>query len=48
VERVVQFMRKFGCVMRKVGLPKDYPLLYYTRGGSCRLILKIRPQWSEI
>ena len=20
----------------------------YTRGGSCRLLLKIRPQWSEI
>jgi hypothetical protein len=42
------FMVKFGYVMRKFGLHKGYPLLYYTRGGSRRLILKIRPQWSEI
>ena len=35
-----------GC--SKVELHKGFPLLYYTWGGSCRLILKIRPQWSEI
>jgi len=29
----------FGYVMIKFGLHKGYPLLYYTRGGSCRLIL---------
>ena len=42
------FMVKFGYMMRKFGLHKGYPLLYYTRGGSRRLILKIRPQWSEV
>ena len=42
------FMVKFGYVMRKFGLHKGYPLVYYTRGGSRRLILKMRPQWSEI
>ena len=40
--------RAFGYVMLKFGLHKGYTLLYYTRGGSCRLILKIRSQWSEI
>jgi hypothetical protein len=22
--------------------------MYYTHGGSCRLLLKMRPQWSEM
>jgi hypothetical protein len=43
VERVVKFrfhgQIMFGYVMIKFGLHKGYPLLYYTRGGSCRLIL---------
>jgi hypothetical protein len=38
----------FGYLMVKVGLPKGFPLMYCTRGGSRRLLLKIRPQWSEI
>jgi hypothetical protein len=41
-------MVKFWYVMVKVGLNKGYPLLYCTRGGNRRLILKMRLQWSEI
>ena len=39
---------KFGYLMIKFGLHKGYPLLYCTRGGNRRLILKMRLQWSEI
>ena len=37
-----------GYLMVKVGLRKGFPLMYYTCGGSRRLLFKIRPQWSEI
>jgi len=42
------FRVKFGYVMIKFGLHMGYPLLYYTRGGSRRLILQIRPKGSDI
>jgi hypothetical protein len=42
------FMVKFGYLMVKGGLHKGFPLMHCTRGGGRRLLLKIRPQWSEI
>jgi len=41
-------MTRVGYLMVKVGLRKGFPLMYYTCGGSRRLLFKIRPQWSEI
>jgi hypothetical protein len=32
----------------KFGLHMGFPMMYHTCGASCRLLLKIRPQWSEI
>ncbi len=39
-------VRKLRCSIFE--LHKGFPLVCYRRGGSCRLLLKIRPQWSEI
>jgi len=39
------FMIKVWYLMVKVGLHKGFPLMYCTRGGSRRLLLKIGPQW---
>jgi hypothetical protein len=41
-------MAKVGQWCTNLGLHKGFPSMYCTCGGSCRLLLKIRPQWSEI
>jgi hypothetical protein len=47
VERVFKFRYSwFGYVIVKFGLHKGYPLLYYTWGGSRRLLLKMRPPFG--
>jgi len=46
--QIQAFIFIFGYSWSKVGLHKGFPRMYYTWGGSRRLLLKTRPQWSEI
>jgi hypothetical protein len=42
------FMIKVEYLMIKVRLYKGFPLMYYNWGEMRRLLLKMRPSWSEI
>jgi len=41
-------MIKVEYLMIKVRLYKGFPLMYYNWGEMRRLLLKMRPSWSEI